>query len=359
MALKSTHFTTRTFRREAKAGFSPRQNHSGAGSESFGNDKLRRSFLSYFLLALFFVTLSMDLFAQGVGVSVSTEKREYKTGEPIIVKVDANYGSNITGVELKTVDSLGLFAVLDIKPSEIKTDGEQTQRSWFVTTMTFDSGNVIMNPVEILYTTGGDTTKVVARSNPLFLTIVPTPVDMQSGIRDVKPVVDAPWKFEDYLPFIIGVVVLAAAIAGYWYWRKKKKQSTVLEEYVKPTLSPHEEALFALRELEEKKLWQQGLVKQYYSEATEIVRRYFERRFAFPALEMTSDEILQKLKSFDEVQQLNNEPRTFFTTADLVKFAKYEPTVPEHENELKWAYEIVRTTMQKIQVTEEETANVR
>jgi hypothetical protein len=121
--------------------------------------------------------------------------------------------------------------------------------------------------------------------------------------------------------------------------------------------------LFALRDIEDEKLWQKGLIKIYYTRVTEVIRRYFERRFIFLALEMTSDEILQRLKRIEETQQIRTELRSFFTTADLVKFAKYEPSVPEHENELRWAYEIVRATVPRVrfeeEVEKEETVDVR
>jgi len=55
---------------------------------------------------------------------------------------------------------------------------------------------------------------------------------------------------------------------------------------------------------------------------------------------------------------------SFFFTADLVKFAKYEPSPAEHENEMRSAYEIVRMMVPKTSVepetqSQEATADVR
>ena len=63
----------------------------------------------------------------------------------------------------------------------------------------------------------------------------------------------------------------------------KKKKKDLLAD-IKVIIPPHREALTALRLLEEKKLWQQGLVKQYYSDLTEIIRYFFERRCSIIAL---------------------------------------------------------------------------
>jgi hypothetical protein len=119
-----------------------------------------------------------------------------------------------------------------------------------------------------------------------------------------------------------------------------------------------------LRVLEEKKLWQQGLVKEYYSEVTEIIRRFFERRWNIIALEMTTDEILVQIKHVPEALMVWKEMGTFFLNADLVKFAKYQPEPAEHEQEMLSAYEIVRSmapkaSIQKEPQSQEASANVR
>jgi hypothetical protein len=50
-----------------------------------------------------------------------------------------------------------------------------------------------------------------------------------------------------------------------------------------------------------------------------------------------------QLKPLSAALALLKEFRSFFTTADLVKFAKYLPTPEENEQELTWAYHFVRT----------------
>jgi hypothetical protein len=126
-----------------------------------------------------------------------------------------------------------------------------------------------------------------------------------------------------------------------------------LHANIKVIIPPHREALTALRVLEEKKLWQQGLVKQYYSEMTEIIRHFFERRWSIIALELTTDEILVQMKNIPDALTVWNELESFFRTADLVKFAKYQPSPAEHENEMRTAYEIVRNMVPKAPVETE------
>ncbi|MEX0602999.1 MAG: cell wall anchor protein, partial [Bacteroidota bacterium] len=146
------------------------------------------------------------------------------------------------------------------------------------------------------------------------------------------------------LPYLLLIGVLAIlAAGGYYAWKRWKRRPVPVEPQVVHIVPPHEEALAALRILEEKKLWQQGKVKEFYSEVTEIVRRYLSARFSILALEMTSDEILQQLKRVPQAQTALKNLQSFLTTADLVKFAKYRPTPEEHSHEMELAYAIVRS----------------
>lgn len=87
-----------------------------------------------------------------------------------------------------------------------------------------------------------------------------------------------------------------------------------------------------LRRLERRKLWQRGFVKQYHSEVTEIIRRYIERRFGVMALEMTTGEVMHNVKQTAMSVEVQETLFKFLSDADLVKFAKYQPTPEENEN---------------------------
>ena len=229
---------------------------------------------------------------------------------------------------------------------------------------TIDSGKVFLPPVEFDYKVKGDSSTHKAYANSLLLNIAGVAIDPKGEIKDIKPPKSAPWLFEDYLPYLIALIVVAALACGfYYYWRKKKQKNDLLAD-IKVIIPPHREALSALRVLEEKKLWQQGLVKQYYSEVTEIIRHFFERRWSIIALELTTDEILVQMKHIPDALNVWKEMETFFVTADLVKFAKYKPSPAEHENEMRSAYEIVRMMVPKASPEtepqqQEATADVR
>jgi hypothetical protein len=99
-----------------------------------------------------------------------------------------------------------------------------------------------------------------------------------------------------------------------------------------------------LNELRNQKLWQQGRVKEYHIQVSDIVRTYIEHRYAIFAMEMTSDEILRSLRLIIVDVQLKTKLSSVLILSDMVKFAKENPL--PNENELSWehAIEFVKQT---------------
>ena len=295
---------------------------------------------------LFFFLLPSTVLAQEVRMTAKTETDTFRLGSWIDVQVESTFNTPVDTIAPVVKDSIGLLEV-------VKIERNGSEPKWLIRLTTIDSGKVFLPPIEFDYKVKGDTGKHKAYTNSLMLNITGITIDPKGEIKDIKPPMNAPWLFEDYLPYLIALIVLSALAGGfYYYWRKKKQKQDLLSN-IKVIIPPHREALAALRRLEEKKLWQQGLVKQYYSEVTEIIRYFFERRWSIIALELTTDEILVQMKHIPDALNVWQEMESFFITADLVKFAKYEPSPAEHETELHSAYEIVRMMVPKTQVETE------
>jgi len=275
-----------------------------------------------------------------VRLSAKADAATYRIGDWIDVHITCTVESVVDSIAPVVRDSIGSFEL-------IKLERIDKEPSWLLRLSKTDSGRAYLPPVPFRYFVKNDTTPKTAYTNPIFLTLTGMAFDPKGDIKDIKRPLSAPWLFIDYLPFIIAILLLAGAGAGYFVYRKKKKQKADALSTVKITVPPHREALTALRLLEEKKLWQQGLVKQYYSETTEIVRLFFEKRWSIVALEMTSDEILVQMKQIPEALTVWRDMETFFLIADLVKFAKYQPVPSDHEKEMQLAYGIVRAMIPK------------
>ncbi len=296
------------------------------------------------ILSAFFATF---VHAQQVGLSARTDSTNYRMGDWINLHVEGTVTADVDTIAPAIKDSVGSFAVLHVQRDANKP-------SWILRLMTIDSGNVFIPPVAFDYRIKGETATHKAFTNTIYLNVSGIAIDPKGDIKDIKAPISAPWQLEDVIPYLIALVLLCAAGYGYYYYRMKQKQKMASYVSPKPKIAPHVAALFALRELEEKKLWQSGKVKEYYSEVTGIVRTFFEGRWNFIALELTTDEILQHMKEFPESEIVWKEMQSFFVTADLVKFAKYVPAPEDNENELRWAYGIVRAMTPAPATVEEE-----
>jgi len=92
---------------------------------------------------------------------------------------------------------------------------------------------------------------------------------------------------------------------------------------------------------------QKGEVKEYYSRLTDIVRRYFEQRYGFMALEQTTDEILSELRRHPTAEEVWGETGEVLRRADMVKFARHMPSMSDHEKAMETARNIVERTRVK------------
>ena len=202
-----------------------------------------------------------------------------------------------------------------------------------ITVFAFDSATFYIPPFEFV-AQSGDTLRTNALALKVFVPFESVEVDPQKfvGIKDVE---DPEFVFMDYIwYFLIPLIVLAllaAAWFGWQYYKRHKKDAPVVVPKVKP-LPPHVIAMAALDNLAGKKLWQNGRDKEFHTELTEILRQYIEARFGVPAMEKTSDEILDELYELAESQKASlANLKQILSIADLVKFAKYHPYADENQ----------------------------
>ena len=93
--------------------------------------------------------------------------------------------------------------------------------------------------------------------------------------------------------------------------------------------------------------WAEEDSKEYYTQLTDTLRTYIKERYGFNATEMTSSEIIERLLQEQDETALA-ELRQLFTTADLVKFAKWTTLINENDANLVSAIDFINQT--KIEV---------
>ncbi len=187
-------------------------------------------------------------------------------------------------------------------------------------------------------------------SEPLALNVIqPFEIDTAANaITDIKPIYKAPIWWWGIIRWILLAIGIAAAGVGVYFLVKKLKYTADLttQEESPDLLRPAEEvALEKLDKIKAEKIWQQGRLKDYYTELTDVVREYIARRFEVTAEEKTSDEILRELKPLlVEQKELYVRLSEMLRLADLVKFAKWNALPDENEISLRHAYQFVQET---------------
>ena len=145
---------------------------------------------------------------------------------------------------------------------------------------------------------------------------------------------------------VLASVILIGTMVFFGYrLYKKRKETGYLIRPPEPPRPAHEIALEAIEALMKKDLIAEGLIKEFYIEISEIIRRYIEGRFFIPALEETSSEILRELKNQDIDEEIQIHAKEFLELSDLVKFAKYKPVDEENQNIISLSKEFIEATM--------------
>jgi hypothetical protein len=129
------------------------------------------------------------------------------------------------------------------------------------------------------------------------------------------------------------LLALAAAILAYLIYRKLRKEpeGVAAPVWVPPLPPADVEAEAALKRLAEKDLIRKGELTAFYTELSEVMKRYAGRRFEVPYLERTTSEVLSDLKPRKLAQGAVSELRAILEASDLVKFAKLLPEAIEAE----------------------------
>ncbi len=293
--------------------------------------------------------MSLLAVAQKATVKATIEPSEIKVGQQAKLTLEANQDDRTALIWPAITENIGNKIEL-VKQEKIDTVFSQDKKNIRYTqellVTSFDSGVFTIPPFPFMYFSGSDTITIYTDSLLLYSATVP--VDTLQGFKDITNPLDVPFNIQELLPYVLLFFTIVGLGLALYFWikKRKKKQPEVKKEPI--VIEPaHIIALKELESLKAKRLWQQGQIKNYYIELTDIIRRYLHLRFNIDATEMTTEEILHALRLTD----CNNESLTAITRllrlADLVKFAKAQPLENEHEDAYKQAFIFIEITALK------------
>jgi hypothetical protein len=308
------------------------------------------------LAVIFLLLLNASLFGQDIKVKSSTDTTTYKVGDYINYTLRIEYDKNIGIIAPLIKDSLKVADIIKLDTAVTTDENGRMVTTIHAILSKYDSAVVNIPPIAIKYRTlknpneklsPNDTTLKTILSYPVTVFVHTLQVNPQADIKDVKDPVKVPLNWLLILMWVyIGLVVVAVGVYLWLRYKKNKaKKALFAPEIILPA---HVVALTALDELDKKQLWQNGRVKEYHSEITEIIRAYFERKFDLRALELTTTEVNLQLREKRGAANIIDITNDFLNNADLVKFAKFKPDNSVNSEMMKQALEIVNLTSTEI-----------
>lgn len=305
----------------------------------------------YITLSIFFSAFFFSLTAQEISVSASFDTTSIYIGDQtgFTLTVEQPAGLYLAIPEFRDTIMKNIEVLAGPVRDTMQRQGERISITEKYLVTSFDSGSYVISPV-YAELPGADGIKRFY-SDYSYLRVMRvslTPPDTATGIFDIIEPYRAPVTTGEILPWAL----IAAALAVFLWLLVKMARKIRKKEPVSglPVIKdpPHVIAFRELESLRGEQLWQKGEIKHYYSRLTGILRQYIEDRYGVFSLELTTEETLRALVRTgfrrDPVYELL---RSVLTGADLVKFAKYEPSPSENDICFNNAWQFVSETMEK------------
>jgi len=311
---------------------------------------MKNKFFYHSLVSLLFITcFYLNAGAQNIQVDAKLEQSTIRIGDQTFLNFSVHqpakakvgfpqFGDTIVS-KVQVVKAGKADTVKDKANPNVIT----VNKSYTITS--FDAGTYNLPSLSFTVPNG------VIKTDPLTLQVATVKVDTTKGIYDIKQPLAVSYTFFDWLRdnwywIALGVAVLLLAGGLIWYLKKRPVKEKPVVKKAAPLVPAHQIAISKLKELKEKKLWQQDEVKLYYIELSDILREYLEKRYEIKTHEKTTDEIFAVLRCIDIRTDSKNTLRQILELSDLVKFAKEKPIPSENELSLENALVFVMQTQQ-------------
>lgn len=307
------------------------------------------------ILVLFGLICTVVTMTAQVGVEARIDSIQMLIGQQVHVTVTATTPSNAKVVfpSFKSRDTIVAgVEVLTISKEQKEELEEGQQRLSCVYTLTSFDGKLYYLPPFKVKVDGKEYQSKSLALKVLEVEVDTTNLNQYYGPKDVQ---NNPFLWSDWsTAFWLSVLILLLLFAAYYLYLRLRDNKPIIKSFkIVKRLLPHQKAMKEIEQIKADKMVSSENQKEYYTKLTDTLRRYIEERYKFSAMEMTSSEIIERLTQ-DGDQKSLDELRELFTTADLVKFAKYSTLINENDKNLVSAIEFINQTKQDLQVVEEE-----
>ncbi len=301
-------------------------------------------------LLAFLVLFSFSSFSQ---VTTTIDTTTIRIGEEILytIQVEADSTDLVMFPEGQTFKPLEVIESYKIDTTRLQ-DKIKLIKKYGLTH--FDSGSYTIPTQRIVINNKPFNTDSVRIE--VFNVLVDTTKQKMFHIKPALEVKEPSFNFEKAAVWLIPILVIIAVGILLFFRRRKKKRKEAEQQ-----LPPYEEAIEALKELDHSHFLKNDNSKRYYSELTEILKRYIGREVDDSALESTSNELIERLilhkdsGNFDFDSETIKKIDKILKRADLIKFAKMKEQEGQAKVDRSVVEDIINETKEIIpEPTEEE-----
>lgn len=213
-----------------------------------------------------------------------------------------------------------------------------------ITVTSFDEGVYFLPPLAVQRISNDGVVDTLV-FDPLKLEVMTMPVDTATfQPHEIKGQMTYPVTFKEVAPWVAASLALAGLVVLLvWLIIRYRRRNN--PEYIQKD-PPHIVALRKLDKYRGNAMWTPQRQKEFYSGVTDALREYIDARYGVGAMEMTTAEIFEDMKSTDAPKELLGELNELFERADFVKFAKFVASDEDNAATLPLAVRFVTATYQ-------------
>lgn len=282
------------------------------------------------VLMIGFLLSTRYSFAQAPTVKTTVDKTAILIGQQIHYKVETSMPDNTFRLSWFSVpDSFGNFVpILKEKIDSSYSNGNLNFSQQIIIT-SFDSGRQVIPPLALTASTlDGDSTFNIY-TDSIAINVTYSPADSTLPFHDIKTIIEVKKTFPLWIWALTaaGIIIIIVLIIYFARRSKKKKETGIFES----KLSPYDEAMLLLDELQKENLPEKNEIRQYYLRLSDIFKRYLSRKTNSYQMHLTTDELLMELGQLDLSKEKIANFASCLTMGNIVKFARYVP--PDYENQ--------------------------
>ena len=288
------------------------------------------------ILAILLICITTSMISQDLVTSI--DSTSIFIGEEITYKLEV-HSDSLNLIKFPESKSFIPMEVLKTYDSDTITSNEKYIISKKYALTNFDAGSYILPKQKVFF---GDTT-LYSNSKKIEVKLVAVDTSKQR-LYDIKPIFNTN-KEHNYFRYISYLTLLLIIV--FIYINRNKIFKNKKFKYEK---SPYQKAKDEINLIAKSDYTAVQNAKEYYSKLSFIIRNFLEKKVFDHSLESTTDELLDELKRIKSSGELNlassllNNIESLLKTADLVKFAKYQPD----ENDARKDTEVINITVDEI-----------